>query len=105
MAYAIAGNVMTDLMTQPVGKGKGGKDIYLGDIWPTSDEVYKLMKFAMDAKAFKANYGNVTKNPGKLGKPSTASRVRSTPGPRAPTLRSRPSSTASRWSPRLRSPA
>jgi aconitate hydratase len=25
VAYAIAGNVMVDLMTQPVGQGKGGK--------------------------------------------------------------------------------
>jgi aconitate hydratase len=49
-----------------VGTGKGGKKIYLGDIWPTSDEVYKLMKFAMDGKAFKANYDKVDKAPGKL---------------------------------------
>ncbi|MDO9235940.1 MAG: aconitate hydratase AcnA, partial [Aquabacterium sp.] len=33
VAYAIAGTVMRDLMTEPVGKGKGGKDVYLGDIW------------------------------------------------------------------------
>ncbi len=66
VAYAIAGNVMVDLMTQPVGKGKGGKDVYLGDIWPTSDEIYKLMKHAMNAKAFRENYGNVSKNPGAL---------------------------------------
>jgi aconitate hydratase len=39
VAYAIAGTVLTDLMTEPVGKGKGGKDVYLGDIWPTSDEI------------------------------------------------------------------
>jgi aconitate hydratase len=66
VAYAIAGNVTRDLMTQPVGKGKNGRDIYLGDIWPTSDEVYKLMKLAMDPKAFKANYGKVKSQPGKL---------------------------------------
>jgi aconitate hydratase len=53
-------------MTQPVGKGKNGRDIYLGDIWPTSDEVYKLMKLAMDPKAFKENYGKVKSKPGKL---------------------------------------
>src|ERR1700750_1176152 len=50
VAYAIAGNVTTDLMTEPVGKGKGGKDIYLGDIWPSSAEVSAMMKFAMNAK-------------------------------------------------------
>jgi aconitate hydratase len=66
VAYAIAGNVTRDLMTQPVGKGKNGKDVYLGDIWPSSDEVYKLLKHAMDPKAFQANYGNVSKKPGKL---------------------------------------
>jgi aconitate hydratase len=66
VAYAIAGNVTRDLMTEPVGKGKGGKDIFLGDIWPTSDEVYKLMKFAMNGKAFRKNYDKVKNDPGKL---------------------------------------
>ena len=66
VAYAIAGTVTRDLMTQPVGKGKGGRDVYLGDIWPSSDEVYKLLKHAMSPKAFRDNYGNVTKKPGKL---------------------------------------
>jgi aconitate hydratase len=66
VAYAIAGNVTKDLMTEPVGKGKGGKDIYLGDIWPTSEEVHKLMKHAMDGKAFRKNYDKVKNDPGKL---------------------------------------
>ena len=66
VAYAIAGTVQRDLMTEPVGKGKGGKDIYLGDIWPTSDEIYKLMKFAMNGKAFRENYAKVKTDPGKL---------------------------------------
>jgi aconitate hydratase len=66
VAYAIAGNVTKDLMTEPVGKGKGGKDIYLGDIWPTSKEIGKLMKFAMNSKVFKANYADVKGAPGKL---------------------------------------
>lgn len=65
VAYAIAGNVTRDLMTEPVGKGKGGRDIYLGDIWPTSEEIHKLMKFAMNAKVFKANYDTV-KDPSPL---------------------------------------
>ncbi len=66
VAYAIAGNVTRDLMTEPVGKGKNGKDIYLGDIWPTSAEIAKLMKYAMNAKTFKANYADVKGAPGKL---------------------------------------
>ena len=66
VAYAIAGNVTRDLMTEPVGKGKNGKDIYLGDIWPTSAEIAKLMKYAMNAKTFKANYADVKGAPGQL---------------------------------------
>ncbi|MFM0502437.1 aconitate hydratase AcnA [Paraburkholderia caffeinilytica] len=61
VAYAIAGNITRDLMTEPVGKGKGGKDIYLGDIWPTSEEVNDLLKFALDADAFRKNYSALTK--------------------------------------------
>jgi aconitate hydratase len=66
VAYAIAGNVMRDLMTEPVGTGHGGKPVYLGDIWPSSDEVYALLKHAMDPAAFQANYAKVKSQPGKL---------------------------------------
>jgi aconitate hydratase len=61
VAYAIAGNITRDLMTEPVGKGKDGRDIYLGDIWPSSEEVHALLKYALDAKAFRENYSQLTK--------------------------------------------
>jgi aconitate hydratase len=70
VAYAIVGTVKKDLMTQPLGQGRDKegqlRDVYLGDIWPTSQEVHDLMKFALDGKAFKANYDKVTKEPGHL---------------------------------------
>jgi aconitate hydratase len=66
VAYAIAGTVLKDLMTEPVGKGRGGKDVYLGDIWPSSDEIHKLMKYALDGKAYSANYAKVKSDPGAL---------------------------------------
>ncbi|MBU6259909.1 MAG: aconitate hydratase AcnA, partial [Burkholderiales bacterium] len=68
VAYAIAGNVLRDLMTEPLGRGKNGRDIYLGDVWPTSDEVHKLMKYAMNGRAFRANYAKVATDPGPLWK-------------------------------------
>ncbi|WP_175804990.1 aconitate hydratase AcnA [Burkholderia ambifaria] len=61
VAYAIAGNITRDLMTEPVGKGKDGYDIYLGDIWPTSEEIHALLKFALDPKKFEDNYSKLTK--------------------------------------------
>ena len=66
VAYAIAGTVLRDLMTEPVGQGRRGRDVYLGDIWPSSDEIHALMRHAMQGKAFRANYAQVRKAPGKL---------------------------------------
>jgi len=70
VAYAIAGNVTRDLMTEPVGQGVGKdgqlRDIYLGDIWPSSDEIHQLLKHAMNGKAYRENYEQVKRNPGKL---------------------------------------
>ena len=68
VAYAIAGNMRVDLMTEPVGHGKGGKAIFLGDIWPASEEIHALMKYAMNGKAVRANYEKVKSEPGKLWK-------------------------------------
>ncbi|MFN9209389.1 MAG: aconitate hydratase AcnA [Betaproteobacteria bacterium] len=66
VAYALAGTVLRDLMTEPVGKGKGGKDVWIGDIWPSTDEIVALMSAAMDPAAFKANYAKVKSEPGPL---------------------------------------
>ena len=66
VAYAIAGSVQKDLMTEPLGKDKDGRDVFLGDIWPTSEEIYKRLKYAMNPKEFRRNYENIRKNPGKL---------------------------------------
>jgi len=66
VAYAIAGTVLRDLMTEPLGKGKDGEDVWIGDVWPSSDEVHALLKHAMNPKAFQANYGKVKSDPGEL---------------------------------------
>lgn len=65
VAYALAGTMTRDLMTEPVGQGKNG-DVWLGDIWPTADEIDRLMKFALNPKVFRENYAQVRSNPGKL---------------------------------------
>jgi len=60
VAYAIAGTVLVDLMTEPLGKDKNGRAVFIGDIWPTSEEVHALLKSAMDAKTFRSLYGKLT---------------------------------------------
>jgi aconitate hydratase len=62
VAYAIAGSMNVDVMTEPLGKDKKGRDVYIGDIWPSSDEIHKLMKFAMNPATFKRLYSDFTKD-------------------------------------------
>jgi aconitate hydratase len=59
VAYAITGTVLKDLMTEPLGRGKDGKDVWIGDIWPTSQEIYDCLKFAMDPKTFQRLYSRL----------------------------------------------
>ena len=60
VAYAIAGTVQKDLMTEPLGKDRDDNDVWIGDIWPTSAEVQALMKLAMDPAVYAANYRKLT---------------------------------------------
>jgi aconitate hydratase len=66
VAYALAGTVLTDLMSEPIGRGTGGREIWIGDIWPSGEEVEALLKYAMDGQAFRTNYAQVAANPGEL---------------------------------------
>ena len=83
VAYAIAGNVMRDLMTEPLGKGSSGRDIYLGDVWPSSDEIHKLMKYAMNGPAFRKNYDKVKSDPGQLWQQISGARGNVYPWPKS----------------------
>ena len=97
VAYAIAGNVTRDLMTEPVGKGKDGSDVYLGDIWPTSEEIER----ADEVRDERARSSRRTTPTSRATRASCGSRSVASPGqvynwPNRPTSPSRRSSTTSR---------
>jgi aconitate hydratase len=76
VAYAIAGSVLKDLMTEPLGTGKDGKPVWIGEVWPTSAEVHALLKYATDAKTFRKLYGDfVSGNTLWNGVPSASGQV------------------------------
>jgi len=60
VAYAIAGTVLKDLTTEPLGQGSSGP-VYLRDIWPTSHEIASVMHFARNPETFRRLYGNLGK--------------------------------------------
>ncbi|MGH8717043.1 MAG: aconitase family protein, partial [Burkholderiales bacterium] len=62
VAFAIAGTVLKNLESEPLGTGKDGKPVYLKDIWPASSEVHAVMKYATDPATFQRLYSNLTKD-------------------------------------------
>src|ERR1700709_3462 len=43
VAYALAGRMDIDITTEPLGEGTGGEPVYLRDIWPSSEEIKKVV--------------------------------------------------------------
>jgi len=61
VAYALAGNMLIDLATEPLGQGKGGKDIFLKDIWPTNKQIADIQRKVVGSEMFAARYSDVFK--------------------------------------------
>ncbi len=75
VAYAIAGTVLRDLETEPLGEGKDGP-VRLKDIWPASEEIHALLKYALDPKVFTRLYGDFSKdNPMWAAVPTSSGQV------------------------------
>ncbi|GLK64037.1 aconitate hydratase AcnA [Paracoccus kondratievae] len=61
VAYAIAGDVNINLTKDPIGQTPEGKDVYLKDIWPTTQEVAELVEATVTREAFQKKYADVFK--------------------------------------------
>ena len=61
VAYALAGNMNIDLVNEPIGKGKGKKDVFLKDIWPTNKQIADIQKKVVGSGMFAARYKDVFK--------------------------------------------
>ena len=59
VAYALAGRMDLDIVKEPLGKDKGGKPVYLRDIWPTPAEVEATMRSSVSSDMFKKEYADV----------------------------------------------
>jgi aconitate hydratase len=65
VAYALAGTVNIDFEKEPIGKGKDGKPVFLKDIWPSRDEVSKIVQQAVKPEYFKQVYDRISKGTDK----------------------------------------
>jgi aconitate hydratase len=59
IAYALAGRMDLDLMTEPIGVGSDGEDVFLSDIWPSPQEVRDTVAGAIGEEMCRATYADV----------------------------------------------
>ncbi len=59
VAYAIAGRVDLDLTKDPLGRNADGEDIYLKDVWPSTEEIDSVVKASARTEFFHKEYSEV----------------------------------------------
>ena len=61
IAYAIAGTMDFDFETQALGKDHEGNDVFLRDIWPSTEEIEKVIAESITKELYTADYADVFK--------------------------------------------
>ncbi len=59
VAFALAGRIDIDLTSQPLGTGSDGKPVYLADLWPSRQEITKVVTERVRSEIFTRNYASV----------------------------------------------
>ncbi|MDQ3675527.1 MAG: aconitate hydratase, partial [Actinomycetota bacterium] len=59
VAYALAGSMDVDLNNDPLGTDADGNDVFLHDIWPSPQEVQRVIDEAVSAEQFGRSYEDV----------------------------------------------
>ena len=59
VAYALAGTMDIDLLDEPLGQDSEGADVYLKDIWPSTEEVARVVEASVHEEMFRSSYNGV----------------------------------------------
>jgi aconitate hydratase len=59
VAYALAGSVLVDLASEPLGEDPRGRPVYLRDVWPARAEIESIMEKTIDAALYRARYAGI----------------------------------------------
>lgn len=59
IAHALAGTVLTDLTTEPLGEDGAGHPVYLSELWPEAAEIAAIAETTLRPALFKQSYANV----------------------------------------------
>jgi aconitate hydratase len=61
VAYALKGTVAGDMIEEPLGTGSDGQPVFLKDVWPSNDEIRRLIDAHVHGDMFRARYADVYK--------------------------------------------
>jgi aconitate hydratase len=61
--YALTGTINIDLSNDPIARNKDGTEVYLKDLWPTSDEIEDTINKSLNSKMFIEEYESVYAGP------------------------------------------
>src|SRR6056300_196684 len=61
VAFALAGNMNINLSNEPIGISSLGNQVYLKDLWPSSDEINKIVENSLTTQMFKTRYDEIYK--------------------------------------------
>ena len=61
VAFALAGNMKINLFNEPIGISSLGNEVYLKDLWPSSDEINKIVENSLTTQMFKTRYDEIYK--------------------------------------------
>jgi aconitate hydratase len=61
VAYALAGSMLIDLTTEPLGHDTDGNPVYLKDVWPTDAEIQQAIDQFLTPEMFRKRYADVFK--------------------------------------------
>ena len=56
VAYAIAGSMKVNISEDPIAKDSEGRPVYLKDIWPTNQEIQKVLQESITTEMFVSRY-------------------------------------------------
>ena len=59
VAYALAGRMDLDLTAEPLGQDAQGNDVYLRELWPSPEEIGKVIDGALREEMFRKTYADV----------------------------------------------
>ena len=59
VAYALAGTMDLDLLDEPLGQDESGADVFLRDIWPSSQEIQETIAASVRGDMFTSRYADV----------------------------------------------